>query len=641
MNKQILRSLVAVFGCWLSLSTAFAQPKIPTPPTDQSVSVGATVTEQVFASGVGPLSYQWRFNDVEIVGAIKRTLILTNIQSTNAGGYSVVVANNSGSITSRVARLDVDTAFRMITAGPIPTDTPTSEYEVAWGDYDGDGFPDLLGGNAADPGAFLYRNRGDGTFEAIHTNIVGGLKPGVGAWADYDNDGFLDFYTVEPGNSGNRLYHNLGNGTFLRLTNAATIGSILTDHSYSTSVAWGDYDNDGFVDVVVANGLSGSTSIKNFLYHNQGDGTFAKITSGAIVNDARQSWSVSWADYDDDGRLDLFVTNDSGQDNQLFHNDGPTGFTQLTAAQVGSIVHEGGDSRGAAWGDYDNDGYLDLFVSHGPKNLLYHNDGHGHFTRITMGAIVNDTTPFKSHGCAWVDYDDDGYLDLFAVQPGDNNFLYHNNGDGTFTRILTGSLVNDGVNAVSIDAAWADYNNDGFMDVALANESNNTLFQNAGNQNHWINLRLVGTASNRAAIGAKVRVLATIGGKTFWQRRDITGSGSISAQSDLRASFGLGDATNIDTVRIEWPSGTVQELHNVETKQFLTVTEPARLKGARGGNFYRLDLNGGIGFTYEIQFSRDLIDWTSLTTIQTTNMTMTPFFGYAEGLHRFFRALRK
>ena len=660
-KKKSLFKSAALLIFLVAVSAAFAQPKIPTQPLSQSVSLGANATFFILASGVAPLSYQWRSNDVEMAAATKRTLILTNVQVAYAGDYTIVVTNLSGSVTSRVARLDVDSTFRMITAGPIVTDVGTS-VNVAWCDYNNDGYLDIFvanylrydpavksppGSQAPYPGPLaydsqfnvLYRNRGDGTFERVLTNVVGGLKVGLGAWADYDNDGFLDLYTVSPGDYGVHLYHNQGNGTFLNLTNTSAVGPILTDHYFATGLAWADYDNDGFVDMVVANG-GGVADFKNFLFHNEGNGTFSKITSGSIVNDLRRSWSISWADYDDDGRLDLFVTNDNGEDNQLFHNDGAAGFSKLTAAQVGTLVHEGGDSRGAAWGDYDNDGHLDLFVSHGPKNLLYHNNGDGTFTKITTGDIVNDTTPFKSHGCAWVDYDNDGYLDLFVVQPGDNNFLYHNNGDGTFTRILTGSLVNDGTDTVSIDAAWADYDNDGFMDVVIANDSNNSLFHNEGNSNHWINLKLIGTASNRAAIGAKVRLRATIGGKTFWQRRDIAGCGSIAGQPDLRASFGVGDATNIDTVRIEWPSGTVQELHDVATKQFLTVTEPARLKANVVEDQFQLALNGGIGFTYDVQTSTNLIDWTSLTKLATTNMTM-PVMSQdtLHEQHKYFRAV--
>jgi hypothetical protein len=181
------------------------------------------------------------------------------------------------------------------------------------------------------------------------------------------------------------------------------------------------------------------------------------------------------------------------------------------------------------------------------------------------------------------------------------------------------------------------------MDVVIANDdSKNSLFHNNGNTNHWINFKLVGTASNRSAIGAKVRVKATIGGKTFWQRRDISGGGSQEGQSDIRANFGLGDATNIDTVRIEWPSGTVQELHNVASKQFLTVTEPARLKGGVNGGQYQLVLNGGIGFAYDLQASTNLVDWTSITTLVTTNMTMPALsVDPAQVQQKYFRAMRQ
>jgi hypothetical protein len=358
-------------------------------------------------------------------------------------------------------------------------------------------------------------------------------------------------------------------------------------------------------------------------------------------------------DYDDDGRLDLFVTSNGGftpsgqgEDNALYHNDGPGGFTKLTNAQDGIPLHDGGFSRGCAWGDYDNDGHLDLFVA-GRTNLLYHNKGDGTFEKINSGEMVNDVTLNESIGCSWVDYDNDGYLDLFVVNVSDKNFLYHNNGNGTFTKVNSGSLVNDDPTLSHIDAAWADYDNDGFMDVVIvANAGHNSLFHNNGisngSTNHWINLKLVGTASNRPAIGAKVRLKATIGGKTFWQRRDIGASTSQEGQSDLRASFGLGDATNIDTVRIEWPSGTIQELHNVGTKQFLTVTEPARLKGSIIGGQFQLALNGGVGFTYAVQVSTNLADWTSLTNLVTTNMTMPVISLDAAFVpQQYFRAIRQ
>jgi hypothetical protein len=636
-TMKIQSVLAIVLICCGGFGQAFALPRIITQPSDQSVSLGAIVTNLVSAStSAPPLSYQWHFNGAEIAGATKRTLILTNVLAGNAGGYSVVMIDSSGSLTSRVAILDVDPTFTMITTGPIVTDNGLS-VGVLWGDYNNDGFPDLFIGNAAGMVNFLYRNKGDGTFEPVFPIGLGG-----GEWADYDNDGWLDLYTVTARNLGGSLFHNQGNGTLLRLTNAAAVGPIISDRSASGSITWGDYDGDGFVDAFVANGAF-SGDLKNFLYHNEGNGTFVKVTTGPIVNDLYESWTGAWADYDDDGRLDLFVTSNGGftpsglgEDNQWYHNDGSAGFTKRTAVQLGLPSHDGGYSRGCTWGDYDNDGWLDLFVS-GRTNLLYHNKGDGTFTKIITGEIVTDATISESIGCSWVDYDNDGYLDLFVVNVADHNFFYHNNGNGTFTKIITGSLVNDGA-INSVGAAWADFDNDGFMDVVIANEAANGLFHNNGNRNHWINLKLVGTASNRAAIGAKVRLLATVGGKSVWQRRDVAGRG----QSELRASFGLGDATNIDTVRIEWPSGTVQELHDIGANQFLTITELARLKGNVNGGQYQLVLNGGIGFNYEVQASADLVDWTLVTNIATTNMTMPVLsVDVSQAQRKYFRAMRK
>jgi hypothetical protein len=639
--------LLSILLCWAGISPALATPKITTQPTNQFVSLGANVTHTVSATTtVPPLSYQWRFNDTEIANATKRTLILTNVLVANAGGYSVVVTDSSGSVTSRVAQLDVDPAFTMITAGPIVTDTGTSA-TAAWGDYDNDGFPDLLVGNIVEPN-FLYRNRGDGTFERVAANVIGGLTLGGGRWADYDNDGFLDLYTTSARDLGVSFYHNQGNGTLLRLTDAAVVGPILGEHTFSGSASVGDYDNDGFLDIFVANGAFRG-DLKNFLFHNLGDGTFGKVAAGSLVTDLYDSWAGAWADYDDDGRIDLFVTSNGGftssglpEDNQFYHNDGAAGFTRLTPTQTGVPAHDGGYSRGCTWGDYDNDGHLDLFVA-GRTNLLYHNKGDGTFTKINTGVIPGSDISVETIGCTWVDYDNDGHLDLFVINVAGNNFLFHNSGDGTFTQVLTGSLVNDGATFASIDCAWADYDNDGFQDVVVVGNQGgkNEIFHNNGNNNHWITFKLVGTASNRAAIGAKVRLQTTINGKSVWQRRDISASDSLGSQSDLRASFGLGDAASVETVRIEWPSGAVQELHDLTGNQFLTVTEPAQLKGSIVDGKYQLSLHGGIGFAYEVQSSPDLKHWNPFSNISTTKMVTTVLSEPAQASQMFFRAIRR
>ena len=244
-------------------------------------------------------------------------------------------------------------------------------------------------------------------------------------------------------------------------------------------------------------------------------------------------------------------------------------------------------------------------------------------TSNTVGSIASDAGAFT--GCAWGDYDNDGFIDLFVttyngcVSPG-VNYLYHNNGDGSFTRVLSGSLANDKGYAVA--CAWSDYDNDGFLDLFVARgpcmPAANLLYRNNGNNNGWLKVKLVGTASNRSAIGAKVRVNATIGGRSSWQLREINTGQGLNA-NPLEAHFGLGDATNIDLVRIEWPSGIVQTLTNVAPRQFLTVEEhqesgpvapPSFTSASRSTNgAVNLSVTGVPGRLYLFEGSTNLVNW--------------------------------
>ena len=270
------------------------------------------------------------------------------------------------------------------------------------------------------------------------------------------------------------------------------------------------------------------------------------------------------------------------------------------------------------------------------------NTGTGTFVKVTSGAIVTNTAKFNVS--TWGDYDNDGFLDLFVCeyQPG-NNFLYRNNGDSTFSRITTGSIVNDGGDASA--GAFADYDNDGFLDLFVANFGSgqtNFLYHNDGNTNQWLKIKCVGGPSNRAAIGAKVRVQAQNGvGALTWQMREIAG-GNGYAQNSLIAHFGLGNATNAQTVRIEWPSGMVQTLTNVAAKQFLTVTEPPLLQAGLTNGSLQLRLTGSLGLAYEIQASTNLSAWTSLGTITNTSRTMQFVDPTAANQpQRFYRAVLK
>jgi hypothetical protein len=308
----------------------------------------------------------------------------------------------------------------------------------------------------------------------------------------------------------------------------------------------------------------------NLLFQNDGDGTFTKITSGAIVVDDASTLACSWADYDNDGDLDLFLAG-GGNNNSLYRNDGNGEFTKITS---GPIVTDLERSQGGSWGDYDNDGDLDLLVTTlnyntTSNNFLYQNNGDGTFTKITEGVIVTDRG--TSIGSSWGDYDNDGDLDLFVANAVDNNMLFSNNGDGTFIRVTTGEVVNDGT--FSRACISGDYDNDGDLDLFVAGEGNYLLYANDGNSNSWINIMCIGTLSNRSAIGTKIRVKATIKGRPTWQLREISTQTGRRIQNSLNAEFGLGDATLIDSLKIEWPSGLIQIFDDLPVNQFLTMEE--------------------------------------------------------------------
>jgi hypothetical protein len=605
----------------VSMISAQAQPAITTQPKSQSVSPGANVTFRTNANGEAPFAYQWSFNTTPLANATNSTLILTNISAANAGNYFVTISNVSGSTNSVVAVLDVDPAFTKVTSGATATDGGDSS-GCAWGDFDGDGFPDLFAGNGGTKN-FLYRNNGDGTFTKLTTLAPVRDSGYGGSWADFDNDGLLDLFVSNLGS--NYLYRNNGDGTFTKVTPFA--GS---SGSNSWSGSWGDYDRDGWVDLFISNGAGNN----NALLHNNGDGTFTRVTLQRIVRDGGATIGAAWQDYDNDGWPDLYAANNGGI-SFLYHNLHDGTFERVLAQRIAT------DSQNAIvpdWGDYDNDGFPDLGVGVFGRNMIYRNLGDGTFARQTNGPAVLDSQ--NSEIVQWIDYDNDGYLDLFSANAGgQNNTLYHNSGDGTFTKVTTGSIVNDGGN--SAGCAWADYDNDGFLDLFVANWQGsrpNFLYRNNGNTNHWLKVNCIGGASNRSGIGAKVRAYTTIRGKAFWQLREISG-GTGFGQTTLLAHFGLGDAGHVEKLRIEWPSGIVQELSNIEANQTLSVMEPPRLEAAKisPGNFEFAILSPAKS-NYVIEASTDLHVWTTLMVL--TNSTRRSSFQEelaSPVLRRFFR----
>lgn len=595
-----------------------------------SRSTGALVYFGVTVSGAAPFTYQWQFNGSDLPGETGGTLGSPGAEL-DPGDYTVIVTDANSATTSQTAHLTLDTTFAKIYNNPI-TMSQARTTGGTWGDYDNNGYLDLFlcyGQDGIPGNQFLFQNNGGGTFTQIAgvppVNLtVYGASP---CWGDYDNDGRLDLYVAMPVT--NLLYHNDGSGSF----NQITAGTIVTDSAKTYGAAWADYDQDGFLDMFVTT-FDVSAVSHCFLYRNNGDGSFSSVTAGALVTDYAASSGIGWADYDNDGKIDLFVCGGLGNSpllapNRLYHNNGDGTFTKISS---GSIATDSDIGKTCAWGDYDNDGLLDLLVinGYGRRNFLYHNDGSGNFTRVLTSPIESEVgNNFCSS--AWGDYDNDGFLDLYVTDEGSSaltptvvNSLYHNNGDGTFTKVTTGSPANE--YSDSLGCSWVDYDNDGFLDLfaARGDKRGSFLFHNnlpnTGNTNAWLTVRLVGTVSNRSAIGARVRVKAVYRGQSRWQLRQITGGGGTAGHNELQANFGLGDATSVDTLRIEWPSGAVQEFQNVAPNQMLTITEPPRLQSSATNGTPQFLLKGGRFMQYDILVSTNLTTWSPLGTLTITNL---------------------
>ncbi|HTR42726.1 MAG TPA: choice-of-anchor tandem repeat GloVer-containing protein [Pseudomonadales bacterium] len=597
-------------------------------PGDRSASINGDALFQSVALGEAPLGYQWYFNGTAITDATNSNLAIANAQPSNAGNYLVVATNISGSITSLVATLQVNlTQFAQVTTGAPVTDLGNYTRGV-WGDFNNDGFLDLFVSGYTETN-FYYLSNGNGTFTKVTSgDPVQDADYHTGAAAaDYDNDGNLDLMvSAGVGDSTpthNILYHGNGDGTFTR----ANGGFLTTKPGYFDACAWADYNNDGFVDLFITDSGVNSGGSTNLLFRNNGNGTFFLFTSGDVARDFGNGYGTAWADYDNDGFMDLIVVNNTpSQNNFLYHNNRNGTFTRILTNDIATDMWENG-AQCAAWGDYDNDGLPDLFITDngGTRNHLYHNNGNGSFTNVTSGPEFTPSPGSNWSGCSWGDYDNDGYLDLFVCGNGGVNALYHNNGDGTFTQITNEPVVNGGGPDFDCQSvAWVDYDNDGSLDLFLSRYNANTLtfnllFHNNGNTNGWMEVKLAGADSNRSAIGAKVRIKATIRGKTFWQMREITSGGGWNLQP-LIAHFGVGDATSIDTLRIEWPSGSVQEFHDVLPNQILTITESPHLTVSVTNGTPELSFKGVRGTIYEIESSTNLTTWSAIDIVTATNI---------------------
>jgi enediyne biosynthesis protein E4 len=496
-------------------------------------------------------------------------------------------------------------------------------------DYDNDGYPDIILINGEDfPGhphagattPKLYHNNHDGTFTDV-TRKAGLAVPLYGfgvAVGDYDNDGFDDLFISALGQS--HLFHNNGNGTFSEVTKAAGMWG---PNEFSTSAAWVDYDRDGKLDLVVANYVQWSeqgdlyctidgahksyctpesyrgTSLR--LWHNVGAGKFEDATQKAGLGDpTSKSLGIAILDANVDGWPDILIANDT-QPNKLYINKKNGTFEERGVA-AGIGFSEDGVARagmGADAADYDRSGHASLIISNFANQMvsLYHNEGNGLFVdEAPQSEIGRDTLVTLGFGCFFFDYDNDGWPDIFVADGHIENeiervqkrvsyaeppHLFRNLGGGKFTEVTAQMGKPFAAPKVARSTAYADIDNDGFLDILLTTNAGPAyLFHNeGGSTNHSLRIKLVGTKANRDGIGAVVRV--TSGTDKQWKM--LRSGSSYLSQSELILTFGVGAQTKADAIEIQWPSGQVDKLSNVNTGQTVTIQEG---KGVTGNRAY-------------------------------------------------------
>jgi len=480
---------------------------------------------------------------------------------------------------------------------------------AAFLDYDQDGFIDLYvcngtwvkGLNSGDepddlPKNHLYRNLGNGTFEDVTEKA--GLND---SWysmgvtvGDYNNDGYPDLFVSNYG--ANVLYKNDGDGTFSNVTKKAKVAGKETD--FSVGAVWLDYDNDSFLDLYVGNYLTFDPNYKYYyapdgfpgplayeaqhdvLYHNNGDGTFEDVTQAMGIKDMDgRAMGVGAVDYDDDGFVDIYVANDHSM-NYLYHNNAGKGFTDMGTPSGTAFSHSGEStvSMSVDFADFNSDGLQDLFVSDDRYCSLYVNIGNGVFNdQAYQAGISMAAGQFVGWTSSFIDYNNDALVDLYKVNGalkhlyGQEDQIFENIGNGKFKDVSISLGKYFMKKLVGRGACFGDYDNDGDLEGYIANLDDRGAFlrNNKGNQNNWILINLVGTKSNRDGIGSRVKIIAGDKVQTA-QRRTTTG---YLSQNEARMHFGLARDSIINKIEIKWPSGKLQTLENVKVNQILTVKE--------------------------------------------------------------------
>jgi hypothetical protein len=501
---------------------------------------------------------------------------------------------------------------------------------VGFIDCDNDGKLDIITINGStvdrfkqggDPMITLYHQEGDLKFKDI-TKEAGLTRKGWGmgvAVADFDNDGWDDIYVT--GYGGNALYRNLGNCRFEDVTDKAGVAV----GGFSTGASWGDFDRDGRVDlfvpryvfidinklpefgssdkfcrfrgVMVQCGPWGLPGESDFLFRNRGDGTFQDVSKAAGVDDSKHYFGMQgvWGDLDNDGWPDLYVANDAGP-NYLYHNNHDGTFEDIGLLSGAALSADGREqgSMGVDFGDIDHDGLFEIFVTNFTEepDALYWNRGKQGFTDISYASHIGQPTyPLVGWGTSFLDMDNDGWLDLFVAnghvypqmdlvkggapyrQP---LLLFRNNRDRTFEDVTAISGLADLPPASRRGAAFGDVNNDGKVDVLILNvgEPPTLLINRTKTSNHAVLLKLIGTKSNRSAVGARATV--TAGGLV--QFNEVRSGSSYMSQNDLRLHFGLGSQATIDSIEISWPSGKKDTYHNLAADFIYTISEDGTIQ---------------------------------------------------------------